>query len=564
MDASARNSSSSKPSRRSPSSRGNERDENDQNLGFGSQNPKKPVAKNFMSPTVSATSKAALPKKKVLGEINRHPGSISGAHPPKAPISDSNVQKKIQTLEQKFPEKDPISESKANLDNQDADCFKEETLSLANKSEELSFEYDPVKNYLSPRPQFLRYNPNRRMEISQRLEMEAGTEDEVSSSSVGVESEKDSDEEDGTVKSKSSLTASLLECHSDVENGEFEESEDEVEEEEEVKGWGVKGLLKSVLVFVLLVLFTSYISSMNSFVDEKEAKMSVLGLNHTVRDVEIDEISRNVDLGKVAGMDAIAAFGLEDSNAGGSMELVGGDAKEDGETESVSEADMVENVEGREMVSRGEVSEQIMEDIETKAPGTTMELVGDAKQEGESEDVSEVETIEGVEEREMVSSGEVSDQLIEDVESKATATMENDKCVSVDLASVIFDGILSQYGMSNAMEEENEYMVIAEASEIIGSTESTTENAIESQIEREAMVEKENLLEGVQTEISPQITIGVLVCCVLVASLMSVLHIKRRSRKATKDSSSSTVKVAFLQPPTAKKSSLAVLPHERP
>ncbi|KAH7686378.1 hypothetical protein IHE45_04G101500 [Dioscorea alata] len=91
--------------------------------------------------------------------------------------------------------------------------------------------YDPVTNYTSPRPLFLRYNPNRRREILRRIEGELKKEE-------SQEFVKDDDDED-----------------------------DEEREEEEVfeEKPGVFGMLwKSFLILGVLMMSTCYISCMNS------------------------------------------------------------------------------------------------------------------------------------------------------------------------------------------------------------------------------------------------------------------------------------------------------------
>ncbi|KAM0004658.1 hypothetical protein Hdeb2414_s0007g00234121 [Helianthus debilis subsp. tardiflorus] len=83
-----------------------------------------------MSPTISATNKAFVPKKKILGERNETLDVVEqhcGSKPVKCSVVDSD-----DDMERDFVGSKP---------------------------------YDPVKNYLSPKPKFLRYNPDRRREI---------------------------------------------------------------------------------------------------------------------------------------------------------------------------------------------------------------------------------------------------------------------------------------------------------------------------------------------------------------------------------------------------------------
>ncbi|GLT49024.1 hypothetical protein SLA2020_226100 [Shorea laevis] len=623
MDAPGENPSSSTTSRQSATSRGKDTDENDQEMGFSLQNPKKSTAKNFMSPTISAASKAALPKKKVLAERNQSPASnFSGAHPPKTPISDSKGRQKTQTLEQSSPEKTQDSDSKATPKNQDADCSKEESLhratplsSPADKSaskEELSGRpYDPSTNYLSPRPQFLRYNPNRRIEIFQRLKVEAEEEDDgVSFSSSEIESKKESDEEDGLINSNSSVVSST-ECHLELENEEYDETEDDFEEVEEEKGWSLRGILQFLLVSVVLVLSTSYISSMNSptqspdshafkslregydkfqthlcdillgldggyhIVDER-AQMGQLGLNHTVQD---EEMTENGDVGKVVSMNVMTrVFGLDDGGLG-SVEVVE-DVKQEGESEDVCE------------IALEEKGDQILEDLEwpEKEAGENneyLQIVGDIKQDSKSEDW----------EVSLVATGEVSDEIVKDMERLAKETGEkeeglemvehvkddivsqeaeavgNNEPVRVDQTSLFLDGVDQQCDTTDALKRT----VVVEADEEILNNEPREGDTVDGEIGRiddvtgmeseVAIPEKKNPVEGriiqqTGTELLAEVAIGLSICCVVLASLVSVIHIKRKKRKVTKDSSPSPVDLPSAEPVVARESSL-VRPHER-
>ena len=88
-----------------------------------------------MSTTISAASKAIGPKKKILAERNE-------ALEPSFLETDS---KKISIL-------DNPNESLSQWNGDKEDVLVADSSSRA---------YDPLTNYLSPRPQFLRYKPNR-------------------------------------------------------------------------------------------------------------------------------------------------------------------------------------------------------------------------------------------------------------------------------------------------------------------------------------------------------------------------------------------------------------------
>lgn len=161
-------------------------------MGTSLQNSKKPMTKHFMSPTISASSKAVAPRKKVLAERNE------------------------------------------NADNSEG------SLSV-NVDSSLS-PYDPLPNYPSPRPNFLRYKPNRRREIVLSCENET-------KGSISLPCNKD-DKVD-------------LVCVSQ-EGEEIDEGEEEVEEGEEKKVGFLRSVLELMLILAVLVSSTMYISLMNS------------------------------------------------------------------------------------------------------------------------------------------------------------------------------------------------------------------------------------------------------------------------------------------------------------
>ncbi|KAJ4718021.1 Protein Ycf2 like [Melia azedarach] len=191
----------------------NENDKNYQQMGMNLQNSKKPMAKNFMSPTISAASKAIAPRKKILGERNE--------------ISDTNTQ------------------NTSNFDNSEDSCSLNDDSPLKSS--------DPLpKNYPSPRPQFLRYKPNRCREIILRHENEAKEE----------RKEGPSIDKDISLPCKENEGADLV-CGSEEVEENDEVVEEEEEEEEENEGF-LRRVLKLTLVLVFLMVSTLHISSMNS------------------------------------------------------------------------------------------------------------------------------------------------------------------------------------------------------------------------------------------------------------------------------------------------------------
>ncbi|XP_006650397.2 uncharacterized protein LOC102708976 [Oryza brachyantha] len=149
-------------------------------------------AKNFMAPTISAASKAS-PRKKVLGERNEqqlHPVassspvkpmgappaseaagaprrlrlSFDGAAPPAStPVAVTGSRHSVGGDERKMVENPPCKIHHHAAVSDDA-------ASLETEAEAEPYQagaaaaYDPKTNYLSPRPRFLHYKPNPRIE----------------------------------------------------------------------------------------------------------------------------------------------------------------------------------------------------------------------------------------------------------------------------------------------------------------------------------------------------------------------------------------------------------------
>ncbi|KAL3511730.1 hypothetical protein ACH5RR_024447 [Cinchona calisaya] len=183
-----------------------------------SQNPKKPVTKLFMSPTISASSKVTVPIKKILAEKNESlTTSSDNHHVQKSPIleSRSGVLQSGRAL------------SHCNITSDTDDDNELDTCSADSSLR----PFDPLTNYLSPRLKYLRYKLNKRREILRRSVMMVNGEDNDNG------------------------------CQ-DSDDGETEEEESEEFEVAEKRS--LKGLLKFLLLLIFLGLSTSYILSMNS------------------------------------------------------------------------------------------------------------------------------------------------------------------------------------------------------------------------------------------------------------------------------------------------------------
>ncbi|XP_050102532.1 uncharacterized protein LOC126582424 [Malus sylvestris] len=244
--------SSSTPPRRPLTPKPSASDENDQyyqQVGSSSlQSPKKLLTKNYMSPTISASSKskALASRKNILGERNeasqpdfsnthveksQSPNlqspkkpltknymspttSISAASKPKAVASRKNILRERNKASEPDFSNTHVEKSHRAIDNvrdslpqalpKTPSSFQSHDVDEALSDDFSSRPYDPVTNYLSPRPQFLRYKPNRRQELFLGLENGVGLRISTSGS---FDYQKASDEEVGAVTSPGSLAS---------------------------------------------------------------------------------------------------------------------------------------------------------------------------------------------------------------------------------------------------------------------------------------------------------------------------------------------------------------------
>ncbi|XP_037496744.1 uncharacterized protein LOC105634518 isoform X2 [Jatropha curcas] len=229
--------------------------------------------KNFMSPTISATSKiSASPRKKILTDRNesiRNSVSFSDGKSPLKEDLDLKPQKGLnQKKEVSF---DPVityvEDNEAWKSNEGSDSVESsstneewdlssESVTVANDcvnldpsfniSPRASFSlpspglapldadpsmppYDPKTNYLSPRPQFLHYKPNPRIELYLRK----GRDGKQLEDSFASESSSDTEITEEQTLSDDSQKESEDSSSSDVVEQEVEGKEEEGEEEEE-------------------------------------------------------------------------------------------------------------------------------------------------------------------------------------------------------------------------------------------------------------------------------------------------------------------------------------------
>ncbi|XAR67669.1 hypothetical protein NMG60_11002517 [Bertholletia excelsa] len=203
------------------------------------QNPKKPPLKPFMAPTISAVPKASLPRKKILAERNES--------------ADSHHQNTPD-----FDHKCSLNNSgrSSSIRSRVRDSDNEQNISFSDLS---SNPYDPLTNYLSPRPKFLRYRPNRRRNFFLQQKQEIREEDDGAGSLADdVHGDSISFPQEGYGEQEANEEIDMIVT---VENEVVDEG---IEEFEEETCWSLKGVLKLLLVLVLLFSSTLYISCMNS------------------------------------------------------------------------------------------------------------------------------------------------------------------------------------------------------------------------------------------------------------------------------------------------------------
>lgn len=208
--------------------------------------PKRPLKKHFMTPTKSAATKASFPRKKILTESS----NFNVAHLQRNPNLDSK----------------PSSKKSPSFSN----CSSDPDYEDQNSSDSSLKPYDPLTNYLSPRPKFLRYNPNRRTEIflhpkNQIRELKHEDEGKII---LSFDSQKSVVEDESSISFSQESVVQVGNDNIEQSEGDHcnddDDYEEEIEEFEEEWVWSLKGVFKFLLVMAALVLSTLYISSMNS------------------------------------------------------------------------------------------------------------------------------------------------------------------------------------------------------------------------------------------------------------------------------------------------------------
>lgn len=207
------------------------------------------MTKNFMSPTISAASKASIPfRKKILAERNELPSSCESLPPNKA----TNLGSKTSSLNSTSHHsgKVPIT-SYSYASESDND---QENNSVVDSSYK---PYDPLTNDLGPRPKYLRYQPNRRRGIF--LDLQKSDDNQVSLQQA---------QDPSNLPEKYNLEPENAEDLVDRVEDDEEEMEEDVDRE-----WSLKGLFKILLLLAVFFLSGSNLSSMDSVVSSGSGDM---------------------------------------------------------------------------------------------------------------------------------------------------------------------------------------------------------------------------------------------------------------------------------------------------
>ena len=511
-------------------------------MGPNSPNPKKLTQKHYMSPTISAASKAIIPKKKILAERNEASESI---------FSEPVVQK-TPNLESKTTCSNPVTEKSDIASPQGFEPNGNEENVVADGSLR---PYDPLTNYLSPRPKFLRYKPNRRQEILHRLENEIPEgKDGLSSTSGSSESQKVSDEESDSGSGHGSLISSTQEGSRQQEHEKIEESDEENEEVEEEKVWSVKRVLESLFWFVLLVISTLYISSMNSpepspslqsfegpkygyceiqnrtleaFMAKKVESGSNIWDQRDELQMALDQVSQKSDDEwikeekmvqdvKMGGVDIVEEFGEVIKLEGGESEAI--EVDEDGMKGVVGEL--------------GEVLDLHTEDIEANFDHQRMfasEISGQIDENSELQNAGNIEKFEAFQDYKAPSLSDGVDHQI--MESDIANVLEEENDVWVKEAEEVVN---EKAGDEEMVERKMEGMenVTIKAGEVINNGDTDTE-ILNFEVEEEL---EEGLKKQLETDSLLKLVIGVSVFSMIVAFLVLGFHFKRK-KALRKDSS---------------------------
>lgn len=419
-------------------------------------NPKKPLTKHFMSPTISAATKAAaaVPRKKILAERNESSNFNFDTRLPKTPnLPDSRTSSPMKPrFVRSSSSRFTPSRSGASEPDDDDD---EENICDADSSQ---MPYDPVTSYTSPRPKFLRYNPNRLHQAFLPQENETSKED------LGFDARRrmcfDSQIAAAKEKEISDALNSVVDEEFEFDKNEGDQDnngeEEEIEEIEEESGGSLKAVSKFLLVIVALFLLTLYISSMNSPAPSPTVE-AIRGLKdgyYGIQNKVFEAVNLKISEGGNEPMGTLTDGELEE---GGRVEDDRGLVEELSEVvvQNGQSEDLCEN----ELESHWEVSDQLVEVFET----AKSEDVFDNGLEGKDESFDHLvgrglgESSEGAQKIEETL--ESSDQL-QEIESFQDHQIEGDgeEVVEdeIERAEEVYSNAINEFGTSPKETEESD------------------------------------------------------------------------------------------------------------
>ncbi|KAL5755927.1 hypothetical protein ACOSQ2_020673 [Xanthoceras sorbifolium] len=515
-------------------------DENCQSYQEKGVNP----PKHFMSATISAASKAIAPRKKILGERNE--------------ISDTRIQKT------------PNIGSKGTFSSPDINNSDD---SLSVNGDSSLRPYDPVKNCLSARPKFLRYKPNRGSEIILRYENEVKRKKERSSTGEGVSlnSEKDIDEVTDLVSASQEGFVELESKEVDEREEGVEEEEEGEEEEEEREGFWCR-VLKFLLVLVVLVVSTVYISSSNSQTYSPTLQ-AMEGLKDGYLKIH-DRFMNTMNFKEIVKL------------------LEGGNEYLDGKIGlmKINQTYIYEGIEEEEeiiedvyMVKAEEISDDLSEvvvepqggepeaEVDSEKGNEEKEMVEDVymgesvEPAGESEEVCDLET---------AKTGEAVDQMLENFELEGTESAEKLELLQDNQIPTVTNALQQEDEVAmEAVQENNrgaEGLEMVETENIMDKDgEVTMLEGMDSEITNFEILNfeakdnlKKGLIEHIESDIIFKAVIGVTLFSTIVASLVLAFHLVRK-RNNKKDSSSLVMKPCSNESGLEEKCSPTLFPNER-
>ncbi|KAJ9179259.1 hypothetical protein P3X46_011068 [Hevea brasiliensis] len=501
MDVVDKNGPSSSTAIKHPSiSKGaDENEESYEEMGVNVQNSKKPTTKHYMSPTISAASKANPPRKKILAERNES--------------LDNSLQKTPASLDSKATSSTEFDDNEQNVLVDDLS----------------SGPYDPLTNYLSPRPKFLRYKPNRRQELFLRRENQAkeGNDDGLTIVGNGsLKTEKGINSEANLASSCGSLATGFNDANVKQESELMDESEDEFEEVCEEGGWGFRGILKILVLLTVLVFSTLYISSMNSPTPPPVVQ-AVMGLKDGYHMIQghIHEFVMSLESGKYLLVD----------REGTQMSFI--------DIDGIEEEEMIEDVKIGETehsdglnevmeIRNGEV--KVLEMVEDEEEG----VVDEFREGEESADASDLGEKGIVDEVFKVQAGESADAS--DLEMARIGEVSNEVAANSELqgpeaVEVIQMPLTNESSVPNTLEKENEMVHEPIKEEIFDREMGGIGNITDDYDVHEVLTPNEGLIKHLETESILKAVIGFSVFSSIVAFLVLVLHF-RKNRNASKDS----------------------------